>query len=511
MNFTQTDAVHGAPLAPPSTDLNLPASFTSSSGAKVPPSNLEAEQATLGAMLMEESVIPVVNEIIEVDDFYRDLHRKIWTAIMTVHAARQAVDIVTVAEWLGRKEILAECGGVDYLSSLIQACPSSANCESYANLVRDLSLKRRAAILSVQATDLAMNGVPAEAAISQLRRSLEALELRAPQKRQTSFNAQALLSMELPEPAWVVPGLLPQGLTILAGNPKLGKSWLALGIALAVSMGGAVLGQVMVEQGEVLYLALEDTARRMQTRLKKILAGQSGQGSVDISRLSVQLEWPTLDRGGVAKLERWLEDHRGQVRLVVIDTFQKVRGSSQTSHATAYGADYEAVAGLKLLADRYNIAIVLVHHRRKGEGMDDLESISGSYGLTGAADGIWSLKRERGRSDAVLFVTGRDVDEQELALKWDATLGSWAILGEAGEYRLSLERAEIVDALRAEGKPLGPMEVFGKGIGKSYASTKQTMWQMSKDGQLRSAESGKYALLSGDEKKAARVEFEVPG
>ncbi len=506
MNFTHTDAAHGEALASSHTDLNQPASFVAPGEGKTPPNNLEAEQATLGAMLMEASSIPVISEIVEADDFYRTLHRKIWTAIITVHAARQAVDIVTVAGWLKSKEVLDECGGVDYLASLIQACPSSANCESYANMVRDLALKRRAAILSIQATGLAMNGVPSEVALLELRRGLEALELRAPQKRQTSFNAQALLSMELPEPSWVVPGLLPQGLSILAGNPKLGKSWLALGIALAVSMGGAVLGQVMVDQGDVLYLALEDTARRMQTRLKKILAGQSAQGKVDISSLSVELEWPTLERGGVAKLERWLEDHKGTVRLVVIDTFQKVRGSSSTSHATAYGADYEAVAGLKLLADRYGIAIVLVHHRRKGEGMDDLESISGSYGLTGAADGIWSLKRERGRSDVVLFVTGRDVDEQELALKWDATLGSWAILGEAGEYRLSQERAEIVDALRAEGKPLGPMEVFGKGIGKSYASTKQTMWQMSKDGQLRSAEGGKYAVLSADEKKAAKVE-----
>ncbi len=514
MNFTHTDAVHGEGLVPSHTDLNQPSSFAASSGGKTPPSNLEAEQAVLGAMLMEASAIPVVTEIIEVDDFYRDLHRKIWTAIITVHAARQAVDIVTIGEWLKRKEILEQCGGVDYLASLIQACPSSANCESYANLVRDLSLKRRAAILSVQATDLAMNGVPAEAAISQLRRSLEALELRAPQKRQTTFNAQALLSMELPDPAWVVPGLLPQGLSILAGNPKLGKSWLSLGLSIAVSTGGGVLGKVTVEQGDVLYLALEDTARRMQTRLKKILAGQlvelrkaqcDGEVS-DLARLTIELEWPTLDRGCVSRLERWLEEHRGTARLVVIDTFQKIRGSGTTSNATAYGADYEAVAGLKLLADRFGVAIVLVHHRRKGEGMDDLESISGSYGLTGAADGIWSLKRERGRSDAVLFVTGRDVDEQELALKWDATLGSWAILGEAGECRLSQERAEIVDAIRGEGKPLGPTEVFGKGIGKSYASTKQTMWQMSRDGQLRSVEGGKYALLSVEEKKAAKAE-----
>jgi len=479
--------------------------------ASVPPNSLSAEQSTLGAMLMESATISPIVELLAADDFYNTLNRKVFTGILTVHAAGGAVDLVTVAEWFRRHDQLDDVGGPEYLGALIEACPSSASFESYAGIVRELAQKRGAALIAVQAQKYALNGVSSEVALIELRRGLEALELRTPVKRQTSFNAQALLSMKLPDPAWVVPGLLPQGFTILAGNPKLGKSWLALNLAMAVAQGGMVLGKVKVEAGAVLYLALEDTARRLQTRMTKILS--ASPECPDLSQLTFDIEWPRLDQGGVAKLEKWLEDHKKTARLIILDTFQKVRGVGPTSNASAYAGDYEAVAGLKTLADRYGVAVMIVHHRKKGEGMDDLESISGSYGLTGAADGIWSLKRERGRSDAVLFVTGRDVDEQELALKWEAAIGCWAILGEAGEYRLSQERSEIVAALREAKRPLTPKELCDLGIGKNYPALKQTMWQMSKDGQLRNCDGGKYTLpanTSKPEENAPGVPPELP-
>lgn len=473
-------------------NLNLPASFVPDPSHSTPPNNLQAEQSTLGAMLLDNAVIPLIIEELTTDDFYNSVNRRVWTCATALHGDGQPVDQVTVCEWLRGKDLLEDCGGPQYIVALLESCPSSVNYAAYTGIVRNLSLKRQAAILSRKATDFAMNGVGSDVAVAELRKGLDALEAKTAPKRLTRFTGSQLLSMTLPDPKWVVPGLLPEGFSILAGNPKLGKSWLALGIAIASATGGAVLGSIGVERGDVLYMALEDTDRRLQSRLRKILG--EGARDADLSLLDIAIEWPRLDMGGVTKLERWLQEHPN-ARLVVIDTFQKIRGNGASSNSNAYGADYEAVSALKLLADRYGVAILAVHHRKKGEGMDDLESISGSYGLTGAADGIWSLKRERGRADATLFVTGRDVDEQELALKWDSLIGCWSVMGEASEYRLSQERAEILEALRVSGRPLAPKEMHDMGIGTSYAAVKQTLWQMSKDGQLRN-DGGKYAPSS---------------
>ena len=514
MNNTRNQAEINVASSNSATKINTPSAFQTNPAHPTPPNNLDAEQSLLGAVLLDCKILPDLLEIIAIDDFYRALHRTILSGIIAVNATGAPVDFVTLCEHLRRKDKLEEIGGSAYIGALREACPSSANWNAYAEIVRDLSLKRQAARLAVSATDYAMNGVPAGEAIIELRRSLESLEIKNAPRRVTQFTGEEILGLELPEPNWVVPGLLPEGLSILAGNPKLGKSWLSLGIAIATATGGAVLGNIKVERGDVLYLALEDTTRRLQNRIRKVFGAGAPDGvkpseHAALSRLSLATEWPAMDAGGITKLERWLLEHPN-ARLVVIDTFQKIRGNANASNSNAYAGDYEAVAGLKLLADRHGLAFLLVHHRKKGLGMDDLESISGSYGLTGAADGIWSLKRERGRADATLFVTGRDVDEQELALKWDAALGSWATMGEASEYRLSQERAEVLTALRAAGRPLTPKELHDeRGLGKSHGTLKHLLWEMSKDGQLRN-DSGRYSPADSPAPTAATSPQTLP-
>src|SRR5712692_7269943 len=113
------------------------------------------------------------------------------------------------------------------------------------------------------------------------------------------LNAVDLMALELPEPRWAVTGLLPEGLNIFAGRPKTGKSWLMLGTAIAVASGGRALGQVKVAQGDVLYLALEDSPRRLQERIGMLLGGAPPPALLDLSR-----EWPRGD-AGVAEIEAW--------------------------------------------------------------------------------------------------------------------------------------------------------------------------------------------------------------
>jgi hypothetical protein len=305
---------------------------------------------------------------------------------------------------------------------------------------------------------------------------------------QTMFTAAELMEMDLPPVKWVVPGILPEGVTLLAGKPKLGKSWLGFGVAVGVASGGVVLGTKRVEQGEALYLALEDNQRRLQKRLGKLLSGEGAPEGLHISTT-----WPRVDEGGEEALEGWIAV-RPNARLVVVDVLKRVRPRT-SRFQSVYDADYESLEALHALADRHGIAVLCIHHLRKAGADDPLDEISGSTGLSGAADGVLLLKRDRGRGDAYLHVDGRDIEEPaELALTWNPNTACWTLAGDADEFRLSRERAEILRRLEEHGEPMTPTEVADT-LGKSINSVKQRLWRMSKDGQV-SAADGRYSKVT---------------
>jgi hypothetical protein len=302
-----------------------------------------------------------------------------------------------------------------------------------------------------------------------------------------TLTAAELLGLELPPIRWSVQGLLPEGVTLLAGKPKLGKSWMAMGIAIAISTGGVALGKRPVEMGDVLYMALEDNYRRLGKRLKKLLTNEAPE------RLHIVTEWPRMDEGGAEALERWLEAHP-DARLVV-DILKRVRPRTSPNRSV-YEADYEALEAMQRLAAEHEVSILVVHHLRKLGAADPLDEISGSTGLSGGADGVLVLKRDRGRADAYLHVTGREIEEEaELALRWDADLASWTLVGDAEEYRISQERQDIVRVLTEAGEPMTPKEV-AELLGKPPNTVKYLMWKMSKDGQLATAGKGRYSLTT---------------
>jgi DNA-binding Lrp family transcriptional regulator len=301
-----------------------------------------------------------------------------------------------------------------------------------------------------------------------------------------TFTAADLMALELPPVKWVVPDLLPEGVTLLAGKPKLGKSWLALGTTVAVASGGVVLGTKRVEQGEVLYLALEDNQRRLQKRVRKLLgAGHAPEG------LHISTAWPRVDEGGEEELEEWIEDRSG-ARLVVVDVLKRIRPRT-TRYQSVYDADYESLEALHAFADRHGVAVLCIHHLRKAAADDPMDEISGSTGLSAAADGVLLLRRARGRGDAYLHVDGRDIEEPaELALTWNQNTACWTLAGDAEQYRLSQTRAEVIRVLEEDGEPMTPTEV-ADALGKSYNTVKQRLWQMSREGQVL-ASDGRYSL-----------------
>lgn len=244
--------------------------------------------------------------------------------------------------------------------------------------------------------------------------------LNAP--RRAYFTADVLMGTHFPEPRWAVHGLVCEGLTILAGAQKMGKSWLMLGMAADVAAGGAVLGKIDTAPGEVLYLALEDPPRRVRWRLEQMLGATPPP-----PRLHIATEIPEPDNV-IGLLENWLDEYP-EARMVVVDVFAKVRQHSAADTRNDYARDYADVGALKRLADEHRVALVLVTHTRKMGADDAFDTISGSVGLTGAADTSMVLKRMRNETTAVLHVTGRDVSESEYALTFDPNAGRWTLDG----------------------------------------------------------------------------------
>lgn len=305
-----------------------------------------------------------------------------------------------------------------------------------------------------------------------------------PLPRRTHWNAVELLAAEFPEPRWAVPGLVAEGLTLFVGAPKVGKSWAAWNLAVAIASGGIAFGKVPVEAGDVLYLALEDTGRRLQSRLRKVLAGD-----VPPERLTVATTCSTLGNGGAEEIGGWLTAHP-DARLVIVDVFARIRGRSGPQ-SSAYESDYGPMSVLKALADKHGVAILVVHHTRKADAEDFLDVVSGTQGLAGAADCIVVLRRSRGTADGVLQVTGRDVEEAEHALTFSAELGAWQMLeGPAADYSLGETRQRILRHVREYGSAT-PKQV-ADALDLDHGLAKQTCCRMSKAGQLDTDGRGAY-------------------
>ncbi|MCH7230204.1 AAA family ATPase [Glycomyces sp. L485] len=313
-----------------------------------------------------------------------------------------------------------------------------------------------------------------------------------PEPRQIAWTADQLMATVFPEPKWAVPGMLCEGLSLLCGPPKVGKSWASLALALAIASGGRAFGKIPVDAGAVLYLALEDTARRLQARMRTILAGQDAPEG-----LTLLTECPRLDRGGDEWIEAWIRKHP-DARLIVVDVFAKVR-PAPTPGVGAYDGDYAAVGVLKRLADKHGIAIVAVHHIRKAGSEDFLTEVSGTNGIAGAADATLVLKRGRGQADGILNITGRDVEETEHAMGFNPATGAWTLLEGDPRQLTATDNQSVVHAWLREHPDSGPSAIAA-GTGLSPDSVKTTLRRGAQDGWFVQARRGQWAVADdGDE------------
>lgn len=221
-----------------------------------------------------------------------------------------------------------------------------------------------------------------------------------------TVTAQELLERPLEGISWLIEGLLAVGLIVLAGTPKVGKSWFAALLGLCVSTGQPFLEHATA-QAEVLYLCLEDTFPRIQQRLFHLTDAAN-------EKLHFAVMADKLQNGLVGQLERFVAQHP-DTKLVIVDTLQTVRNATNDN---AYAADYGDLGMLKRFADEHGLAVLLIHHTRKmSDSSNVFNMVSGSNGIMGSADETMILaKGNFFDGKATLSVTGRDVDLAEYKL-----------------------------------------------------------------------------------------------
>jgi predicted ATP-dependent serine protease len=257
------------------------------------------------------------------------------------------------------------------------------------------------------------------------------------------LSADYLLTAEFPEPVWAVPEILPIGLTILAGAPKVGKSWFALQIAKAIGSGGEIFG-MSVEQSPVLYLALEDKDKRLAKRMKMQLWGPGTRVDFMVRKKFID-DIGYLQNGGSEKLADLTL--KNGYKFVVIDTLSRAISGAASSNQRDEKDMTALLSPLQDMANESNIALMMIdHHKKKGmEGQDVIRDVLGSTAKGAMADTVFGLYKNRGKKEAHLWITGRDVEEQEIKIELDKDTGLWSITSSSAY--LTEEQKEIIKAI----------------------------------------------------------------
>lgn len=302
-------------------------------------------------------------------------------------------------------------------------------------------------------------------------------------------DSAELLTRTFAPLVWIVPEYLPMGLTFLTGKPKVGKSWLAMQLALAKMTGGKMLGKD-VERGKVLYLALEDNERRFNDRMKK-------QGWPHLPGF-VSVMWSeqfydqigSLNSGGGKRLMKYVEANG--YRVLVVDTFSRAFTGDQLD-ATEMTA---AIGPMQIEAGKNDIGLVVIDHLRKGNGAshDAINDLFGSVAKSGVMDTTWSLYKEQGKRGAKLAITGRDVDTTELKLDFDKTGFFWNCEGVAYEVEMTERRNETLEALKMLGEADAP--TLAKEMGLDKENTRKRLNDLCNAGLVQSREMLGRVLFS---------------
>lgn len=484
------------------------------------PHDLDAERAVLGALLSGAPLADV--RPLDAPDFYRPAHQLIFEAITALSGDGKPTDTIAVADELRRRGQLSRISGAPYLHTCLTAAAVPAAVAHYARIALEHSRRRQViehASRVMQAasdpgTDLGVIRTVSEplSEFSGLLTSHYDGSDGSDRKLLDGIRDGAWLSAQTFAPLrFAVPGLIPEGLCFLIGAPKIGKSWLLLDLLLGAASGGLALGRIAAgEPRPVLYLALEDSDRRMQDRCQALL----GEGEPIPSLFSYKTR---VEPGMILDtIGAWMR-RNGSTGLVVIDTLGKVMPPAAQGES-AYQRDYRIGSALKAQADAHpGLAVLVSHHDRKASADDFIDSVSGTHGLAGAADTIAVLARQRQSGEATLKITGRDVPENEYGLTlidgkaWQLDGATLTIAAAAARARdkdksLSTLAADILAYIAEH-----PEGVRSKEIAKEFGDhAPRYLFRLFEAGRVDKLERGLYVTSASEPSEPSESQVRAP-
>jgi hypothetical protein len=407
----------------------------------MPPMNdKNYEKELLGSYLIGAKIGSGVTDSV----FSTTANKTVFHAIKDLKARGVDVDIVILVKELKKHGELDAAGGAAYVADLTTGIISDTNTNFYESEVIEAYRKRTLLRTVLLAKEALEKGEEPEMVQNDLVKTISSLSKVVKEDRGVFFSD--LMKKEFPPEDWYIDRLITSGLTVLTGASKIGKSWTALQLVTALDQGGCFLGTLAAKKCDVLYMALEDTEKRIQRRIRK-------QGMTEFN--GSQLE---TKRCTSASLRAYLSANL-QFRVVIIDTLQKMLGMNDLND---YSQTVDGLSALKAIADDLNITVIVIHHNRKGgnEDSDHMESALGSTGINATADCTLTMRRKRGTNEATLAVTGRDVEDTAYTLQWDKDICSWAIT-EQGELKPSISEVQqqIIGLLESDARLFTTAEI----------------------------------------------------
>jgi len=276
---------------------------------------------------------------------------------------------------------------------------------------------------------------------------------------------------------------------ILAGRPKIGKSFLALNLSLAIANGGHALGYFKANKNSVLYIPYEDNYRRLQDRINRMLAEEHYNEAPPNFFIPRDCDFPKMTTEGIDNLGKILDDNK-DIKLVVLDTLGRSIVRNNKRNANQFQDEYDFLSVIQKIALQRHISILFVHHTTKMKYEDIFDQVLGTTGLTASPDSLILLSKDSNK-DFVLSITGRDVEAKEYSLKFQNCI--WIVEGEKGKTTTP-EREEIISLFRQFNRPLKTKEI-AEHLNKSEANISKMLSKMVNDGSLKKGEKyGEYTL-----------------
>jgi len=313
---------------------------------------------------------------------------------------------------------------------------------------------------------------------------MEQDELKNNQKK--ILSASELIKLNLPKVKWIINDVLPSGLTILAGRPKSGKSFLALDLGITVTSGSNFLGKYKSNVSNVLYISNEDSYNRLQDRINKIILSKAIDDQSSLENIYTDTDFPILNDYGLSVLKNIIIEK--QIDLVIIDTFFK-QAYFPKGNKNYYAKEYETTGILQTFARETNICMLLVHHTRKGVVDNISDAILGTTGISGSADTIWIVDKQTGKT--ILEIEGKDVEPQSLSIEFKDFI--WQYKGEYIENFLTPERKEILALIIKTGRPMQTSEIANS-LGKQSNNISTLLKKMVSEGVIKNVSYGLYSI-----------------